>query len=321
MSADTSAQPQPDQPAAGEATSYSLWEVVSSRVDELAQQLSTVEFRIVIRIWKLQQSSPGGVRIDNRELATACNIARSGIPGALKRLRELSLITFRPGNTRQATIYRACAFDTLQISGPKIGPLTASQWPENRATVDLFSGHSGPIIGPPPIEEQRLTAAAASLDLEFASLTLIDRVLSAKIKDHDANDLAHFRRRLHGYFAKFGRDERGRPVQSPHPPPDDIVAQFLAIAEPRRLETMMDNLELDAIAARAHEPATRSPLNPWNYAWFVTIGLSRVHGIHFQTTKKVRAALRDVKRHPRPPEPEQQPLIDVAALAKKVKSL
>jgi hypothetical protein len=142
---------------------------------------------------------------------------------------------------------------------------------------------------------------------------LIYRVISSKPKDHDPDDLAAFRNALHSYYAKFGRDERGQPVNYPHPPPDDIVAQFMAIAEPPRLEVMLSNLGIDAMSAQAHMPATRSSLNPWNYAWFITIGLSRIHGIHFQTTKKVRAALRDVKRKPRPPEPKQIELPDMVA--------
>jgi hypothetical protein len=321
VSADTSAQPQPDQPAASEATSYSLWEVVSSRVDELAAALTHVEFRLLIRIWKLQQRSPGGVKIDSRQLAKDCNIARSGIYAAADKLIGLSLLTRRKGNTRTATFYRVCAFDAIRISGPKIGPLTAPQWSENRTTVDLFSDHSGPIIGPPPLDPKGLAAAAAALDFDFASLSLINRVLSAKPKNTDAQDLQRFRSRLHGYFAKFGRDGNGRAVQFPHPPQDDIVAQFLALAEPARLETMLDNLTLDAQTAGAHLEATKSAYNPWTYGWFITIGLSRIHGIDFRTQKQARAALRDVKRRPAPSQPEQIELPDIAELARKVKSL
>jgi hypothetical protein len=316
VSANTSApQPQADQPAAGESTDYSLWEVVSNRMDELARMLSQVEMRLLMRIWKLQQRNPDGIKIDNRQLANDCHISRSGIPAALRNLRRLCLLTTRAGDTRNAGVYRACAFDAIQISGPKIGPLTGNQRPENRATVDLFSGHGGPISGPPPLDPKGLAAAAAALDFDFASLTLIDRVLSAKAKNSDAQDLQRFRRRLHGYFAKFGRDGNGRAVQFPKPPPDEIVAQFLALADPARLETMLDNLTLDAQTAGAHHPATRSAYNPYNYVWFVTIGLSRIHGIDFRVQKRARAALRDVKKH-QPPEPEQLPLPDVAAIAR-----
>lgn len=337
MSADTSAQPDkreqpPEEHAADPRDDVPRYSQNQLKADRLfvigscaktladrAKSLPGIELKLLIQLWNTQQTNPNGFRIDGRKLAQACQIARSGMYAALQHLVELCLITRRAGNTRDATYYRVCMFDSIQISGPIFGPLASPRWSENRTTVDLFSDHSGPIIGPAPVEEQRLAAAAASLDLEFTSLTLIDRVLSSKPRDHDKDDVAAWRHRLHGYYAKFGRDGAGRPVQSPHPPPDDIVAQFLAITEPARLETMMDNLELDAITARAHQPGTRSSLNPYNYAWFVTLGLSRVHGIHFQTTKKVRAALRDVKR--RPAEPEQQPLIDVRELARKVKSL
>jgi hypothetical protein len=90
----------------------------------------------------------------------------------------------------------------------------------------------------------------------------------------------------------------------------------MAIAEPPRLEVMLSNLGIDAMGAKAHLPDTRSSLNPWNYAWFITLGLSRIHGINFQTTKKVRAALRDVKRQPAP-QPQQIELPDIADLARR----
>jgi hypothetical protein len=147
-------------------------------------------------------------------------------------------------------------------------------------------------------------------------LGLIDRVLSAKAKDVYPDDVAHFRRRIGSHYAKFGRDHNGRPLQHPHPPPDEIVAQFLAIGTPGRMETMLDALMLEAAEAEATNKGTDAT-RPYNYAWFITVGLSRVHGIHFQVTRKARAILREVKRKPAPPQPEQIELPDIAALARK----
>src|ERR1035441_8194931 len=168
----------------------------------------------------------------------------------------------------------------------------------------------------PATENTALAAAAASLDLDEASLRLIDRVYSSKLQDHPPDDLAAIQQRLYGYFRKFGRGDDGRPIANPHPPDPHVAATLLAIAELNRLETMLDNLELDAMATKAYLPSTKSSLNPYSYGWFSIIALSRIHGIHFHKTKKARAALRDVKRKPRQPQPEQIDLPDIAALAK-----
>ena len=148
-------------------------------------------------------------------------------------------------------------------------------------------------------------------------MRLIDRVYSSKPEDHDPEDLTKLRRILHGYFAKFGRDDRGQPLNAPHPPPPHITAKVLEVANLHRIETMMDALTIDAINAGAHHPGSNAALNPQHYIWFVTIALSRVQGIHFSTTKKLRAQLRDVKRRPAPPQPEQIALPDIADMAKK----
>ncbi len=78
--------------------------------------------RVLLRIWSQQQHSPEGIRIDSRQLAKDCHIARSGIYPALANLTSLGLLTMRRGNTRNASFYRASAFDAIAISGPKIGP-------------------------------------------------------------------------------------------------------------------------------------------------------------------------------------------------------
>jgi hypothetical protein len=272
--------------------------------------------RLLFRLWRIQQASPNGIKIDSRQLAKDCNIGRCGIYSAIKHLVELNHLTHRPGDTRNASIYRVCAFDTVAISGLKTRPLNPRQWSENQTTVDLFSDHSGLETRPLPPDSKGLPAAAAPLDFDSASLRLIDRVYSSKPQDHDKAELATLRRILHGYYAKFGRDERGQALKAPHAPQDDVTAKVLAVADLHRIETMMDNLTLDAINAGAHQPGTNAALNPQHYIWFVTIALSRVHGIHFSVTKKLRAQLRDVKRRPTP-EPEQIALPDIGDLARK----
>jgi hypothetical protein len=115
--------------------------------------------------------------------------------------------------------------------------------------------------------------------------------------------LAAFTHWLHGYMRKFGRDETNRPIPEPHPPTPDLVAQFLAIAEPRRLGTLLDSLALDRKTCHS-------------YGWFVAVALQRIHGITVNAQKAIRAQLRDVKK-PKPPEPEQTNfLAEISSLAK-----
>ena len=285
---------------------------------DLAPKLKgEAELRVILELSRRQLASPGGVHVSTRDLATACNCGRPNVQKALARLTARNWITRRKGSAVQSTYYRVNLFETVRMGGYVTKPPPTQGRLLSEATPALLHSQGGYDTEPPPLDSKGLAAAAASLDLEFGSLTLIYRVLSAKTKDHDPDDLAAFRNHLHSYYAKFGRDERGRPVSFPHPPPDDIVAQFMAIAEPGRLEVMLSNLGIDAMGAKAHLPDTRSSLNPWNYAWFITLGLSRIHGINFQTTKKVRAALRDVKRRPAPPEPEQIELPNIADLARR----
>ena len=325
MSADTSAQTQPDHPGQPEDSGLLVIGSWAAVLADLAPTLKEAELRVLLELSRRQLRTPSCVAASGREIANACKLGRRNVQYALDSLAKRNLISTRQGTATQPARHRVNIFDTVRLGGVATTPPPPAQgWLGGvEATPPLASlrRHPGDLTTPPPPDSKGLAAAAASLDLDLTAFALIDRVLSAKVKDHDKDDVTAWRHRLHGYYAKFGRDGAGRPVQSPHPPPDDIVAQFLAIADPRRLEMMMDNLELDAITAHAHQPATRSSLNPFNYAWFITIGLSRVHGIHFQVTRKLRAALRDVKRRPAPPEPEQQPLIDVRELARKVKSL
>ena len=92
-------------------------------------------------------------------------------------------------------------------------------------------------------------------------------------------------------MCKLGRDEANQPTPHAHPPHDDLVAQFLTLADPRRLLTMLDSLLCDRYTC-------------YSYGWFVTVGLQRIHGIHFQEVRKARAALR---RREAPGRPRQAP--------------
>jgi DNA-binding transcriptional ArsR family regulator len=321
VSAETSAQPKPDQQATpSETTDYSLSEVRIAAMADLAPKLKEAELRLILELSRRQLTSPGAVRASGRELANACKMGRRNVQYALDALAKRNLITLRQGTATTAAIYRVNIFDTVPMGGVVTTPPPPTQgWLGGvEATPPLASlrRHPGDVTTPPPTENTALAAAAASLDLDEASLRLIDRVYSSKLQDHHPDDLAAIQQRLYGYFRKFGRGDDGRPIANPHPPDPHVAATLLAIAELNRLETMLDNLELDAMATKAYLPSTKSSLNPYSYGWFSIIALSRIHGIHFHKTKKARAALRDVKRKPRQPQPEQIDLPDIAALAK-----
>jgi hypothetical protein len=95
-------------------------------------------------------------------------------------------------------------------------------------------------------------------------------------------------------MAKLGVDDIGRPLHSPHPPDDQVVAQVLAIADPPEVFRALDTLLIER-------------KTPTSYAWFVTVLLQRIHGISHVQTKKARAALRVVRAGKRTAdvEPEQ----------------
>jgi hypothetical protein len=319
VSADTGAQPQFDPPDQPQDTRLSVIRSWFSTLADLAPTLKEAELRVLLELSRRQLASPDGIRASGRDLATACKCGRRNVQYALDSLTSRNLITTRQGTPTSPAAYRVAAFDTVRIGGVATTPPPPAQRPTGgvATTPPLASlhRHGGVITTPPLFENAPLLDRAAPLDFERTSYALIDRVLSAKTSKTDRDELARFRQYLASYFSRFGRDDRGQPLQSPPPPTDDLVAQFLAIAEPARMATMLDNLSIDALAAHAHHPGSRGALNPTNYAWFITVALSRVHGISFQVTRKIRADLREVKRQRQ--EPEQIALPDMQDLARK----
>jgi hypothetical protein len=107
-------------------------------------------------------------------------------------------------------------------------------------------------------------------------------VLRSKVKDHDPQTISYFQHWLHRHMCLFGRDDQHQPTPHAHPPDKEIVAQFLAVAEPRHLAAMLENLMQE-----------RQEI--YNYGWFVTVALQRCAGVTYTETKKARAALRAVR--------------------------
>jgi hypothetical protein len=130
---------------------------------------------------------------------------------------------------------------------------------------------------------------------------LIDRVLSAKARKFEKDDIANCRRWMQGYMARFGRDEDNRPYDlehAPHPPSDDLVAQFLTAANEQLLR-LQDQLFVERKEC-------------YSYAWFVTVALQRCAGLRWETQKQARAILQEVKRTKRQSQAEQLTIYDDA---------
>ncbi|HEU0139861.1 MAG TPA: hypothetical protein VFQ79_09135 [Bryobacteraceae bacterium] len=103
-------------------------------------------------------------------------------------------------------------------------------------------------------------------------------MLRATTKNTPDPDLIPMARQwLHGYMVKLGR-EKDR-----HPPDDRLVAQFLSIAPWPQLERLLYDL-----LAEHREPG-------YQYAWFVTVALQRIHGIQPKQLQQRRAMLKLIK--------------------------
>lgn len=245
----------------------------------IAPTLKEGQLKLAIALAALTENNKHHtITIGTRDLCKAANLSESAVPAALRALEERALITIRHGSASRKNAYMVNFLSTASASFAEAPPA-----PFAEAPLPLFERHPASFREAPPTENKELAGAAAAVD-EVPRLTpILDRVLTSKICHHDKSDLARFRSWLHGYMAKLGRDDRNQPLTDPHPPDLEIVAQFLAVAEPRRLETMLDALLIE------RQPA-------YSYAWFVTVALQRIHGIAWTETKKARAELRMVKR-------------------------
>lgn len=160
--------------------------------------------------------------------------------------------------------------------------ITTRQGTATRPSVHLLNFLDTVRIGgvtatPPPTENTALPGQAPRLDIESEATEVLDRVLKASETRTDAELLTTARRWLHGYCCKLGTDPNC------HPPDNRIVAQFLAIAEWPRLERLL----YDLLAER------RPP--GYSYAWFISVALQRIHGIHATRLKARRAELKLVR--------------------------
>jgi hypothetical protein len=264
--------------------------------------------RVLLELTRRQLHHPGGVRISSRDLAEACKASRRNVQYALDSLTKRLLITARQGTATQPATYRVNITDTVRIAkterigGAVTTPPPAKGRSRNDATLALFQRHPGVVTTPPPTENTALARAAAASDLDLASLGLIDQILCAKARNFEKEDIEANRHWMQGYMARFGRDETNRPYDlehAPHPPSDNLVAQFLTVAETPHLEHLKQELFMERKTC-------------YSYGWFVTVALQRCAGLRWEVQKQARAILTEVKRTKRQRQAEQLTIYDDA---------
>ena len=139
----------------------------------------------------------------------------------------------------------------------------------------LFQDHGGLVTGPGggPIAGPHPRARVENSD----SIELLDRLLKSSPKKFDDATRAKGKEWLYGYMRKFSRE------RDPHPPDEQIVAQFLAVAPWPQLENLLMRLFRENCEAGK------------TYAWFVYVALQRIHGISAAQVRQRKAELQLVK--------------------------
>jgi hypothetical protein len=294
-------QPAPAKAGAAEALAHAL-----RLIAELAPTLRERNLRVLIALTHHFGHTPDlKGQASSRQLAVIAGLSRSNVQTAIDELADQRLITATAGTATAAATYTLEFMRTAVMSGTIPGPppgLFQGQgglMPGPQA--DLFQGQGGLTPGPPSIEER--ASGRASIDPISSTTDPIDRMLHAKPKHFDPAELATARRLLHGYQLKFGKDPHA------HAPDDEILAQFLAVAQWPELHRVIYNELM---------PDRETPGE--KYSWYVTVALQKIYGIKPQLVKARRAQLRLVKdlqdlNPPRAIAGEQQPLIEHAAAA------
>lgn len=274
-----------------------------TRIADLAPTLKEAELRVLVHLTFLAETDgQKSCRISARELAKQCRTSRRAVQPALDSLAARGLITTRQGTATTPSAYLLNFLNTVQIGGaPNAPPPAEKQAQQERLALEVRHPdenelrHPGAGNAPPPTDskQEKDGTSRASIESRF-DYEVIDRLLKAKPDKSDAALIEAARRWLHGYMAKLGRE------QHPHPPDNQILAQFLAIATWPQLEGLLYDL-----LAERKEPG-------YSYAWFITVALQRIHGIQPAILKQRRAELKLVSRQQR----TDAPPFDIPALAR-----
>jgi hypothetical protein len=140
------------------------------------------------------------------------------------------------------------------------------------------------LVSEPPRDEKSIAYAerikehasvrADSIDFDFDKT--IDRLQKAKRTDFEDSIFEAARTKIASHHAKYAREEN----RLAGVPDDAITAQFLAVAEWPRLETLFYDL-----AAERKEAG-------YSYGWYVTVALQRIHGLSPARVREMRTRLK-----------------------------
>jgi DNA-binding MarR family transcriptional regulator len=295
-------------------TSYTLSEVVETGLKRLAARAPKMrerELRVLLYLESItEQGPPHATRASLREIAKATGLAISNVQAAIVELGQKDHISRVPGTATKPSFIHVHTHSVIQTGVPITGTPKKGTPPkgceQERYTAYLFQDEGAPITGTPPDENAALPAAAPRVDLDSDFKSLIDRVLSAKPKNQNPNEMAAARKWMHGYATKFPSPDN----QKPHPPDETACAQLLAVAPWPRIERMFYDLTAERQTAG------------YNWAWFVVVALQRIHGISATKQKQTREQLKLIGRQKgKIPDPQfTAALVDeLAAASRRVK--
>ncbi len=293
--------------------------VVLQQIASLASSLSHAELRVLLDIAvRAETSGASQASGSSRDLARSTGLARASVQSAIDSLNHKGLIYSHDGSPTQPTVHHLLcfcaetqAFDVptetwvaqqVGQGSPTRGPVVAQKAGQAGPTTspvpaqEIGQGglkaepgvaqkvsHGGPTSEPPthgepitcePSYIKRASVSADSTDFDFDKT--IDRLQKAKKADFDGLLFEVGRQRIASHHAKYARPEN----QLPGLPDDAITAQFLAIAEWRRLEGLLLDL------ASERKEAGHS------YGWYVTVALQRIHGIPPDRLREIRTRLK-----------------------------
>jgi hypothetical protein len=243
------------------------------RIAAIASSLKEAELRTLLELTR-RADGRNQVRYSSRKIAEAAGLSRKNVQLALDSLTNRGLISSDGGSATRASTYQLAYTTTAVLPGP--GVIATPPHPQQEA---LFRRHPGAektpppgVIATPPINRECTGGKPA--EISAASTGVLDAILRANPKKIDPELLARARDRLYGYMRKFGRS------LEPHPPDQQIVAQFAAIAPWPQLDGVLEELW------RRRQPAGDS------YAWFLGVALQRIHGLRFEDVRRRRQDLR-----------------------------
>jgi hypothetical protein len=282
------------------------------RITSIAKGLTKAELHLVVELAS-RLDVEGGLtaRASSRDLAEQTGLARASIQTAIDSLNRKGFLHSDSGTSIRPAAHRLTFLEFVEnsVSGPTAEPQVAQNLGQAGLTVSpvvaQISGQGGP--GPRPLVvqslsqggpnseplangkstaydqpyKQRARVRADSIEKDFDKV--IDRLQRAQKSDFDEEIFELVRNRIASHHAKFAREANRLSAL----PDDKITAQFLAIAEWPKLESLLFDL-----ASERKEAG-------YSYGWYITVALQRIHGIPPSRLQEMRAQLNHARKDTR----------------------